>query len=238
MWSNSRKALWITLKVRDEAGDCFGMGLLINLSEDAEGRTWHSCTVGASRACVSSVFESWSSGRRGWAALCFSPAERKKNNKTKKTDWLKRLQDPTELGCLLWLTCLIPGRCKTSPIGGVVILSAGEEDNTFWQGVQHSLAVESRRRLMNVGGKHVTAVKFFKRNNDFYWGWCECQYLHTTLSKNKVWTWDLNKSNSVLRFYFKISQLFIKAKLITIINLFLGHSFFFFFFLLKEKKKK
>ena len=41
------------------------------------------------------------------------------------------LRAPTVLRWLLWSTCLVPGRCKTSPIGGVVILPAGEEHNTF-----------------------------------------------------------------------------------------------------------
>lgn len=40
-----------------EAGESFGVCLLINLSKDAEGRTWHGCIVGAPWVHVSTVWK-------------------------------------------------------------------------------------------------------------------------------------------------------------------------------------
>lgn len=94
-------------KRREKAAESFGVCLLINLLKDAEGRTWHSCTVGAPWVHVSAV---WRAGGtiRSCIGFCFSQAEW-------RSDHTSCRHAPTELHCMLWLTSLIPGRCITSP---------------------------------------------------------------------------------------------------------------------------
>lgn len=65
---------------------------------------------------------------------------------------------PTALHWLLWSTCLIPGRCKASPVGGVVILPAGEEHNTFGKASNILLRAGRGGGLMNVQEKHILIV--------------------------------------------------------------------------------
>lgn len=160
------------------------MGLLINLSEDAEGRTWHSCTVGASWVCVSSVFESWSSGRRGWAALCFFfPVERE--NKTKQKNRLAGASAGSHRALLFVMADLSHSwKVQNFTYWGSCHSISRRGRQHFWQGVQRSLTVESSRRLMNVGGKYVAAARFLSVIMIFIEGDGDslCQYLHTTLN--------------------------------------------------------
>lgn len=127
-------------------GECSGVRAARSLIflKDAEGRN---LDVLRAAGAQSRLYNQ----RRCCVGFCFSQIRAGRN--LGRDAWARSRR---ALARSFWSTRLTPGRCTTSPSGvggGVVILPAGEEDNTFFfvsgKASNTLLGVRSSRRLMS-----------------------------------------------------------------------------------------
>lgn len=135
-------------------GECSGVRAARSLIflKDAEGRN---LDVLRAAGAQSRLYDQ----RRCCVGFCFSQIRAGRN--LGRAAWARSRRAlarslPRSLTHSFWSTRLTPGRCTTSPSGvgrGVVILPAGEEDNTFFfvsgKASNTLLGVRSSRGLMS-----------------------------------------------------------------------------------------